>query len=109
MWDIDFADFVGLHFNDQKNAVKNEMMGHRQSYDGVADPVCIIGEWVEYLWQHGAHADTPLSAVFKGGRWSPVRSKEITQALRVATTAIGHRHGISPTNILTWSMQTGGR
>lgn len=61
--DIDVADFIRMNFNDQKNAVKNKVMGHRRSYDAVADPVRVIKERVKYLRKHGDHPDTPLLAV----------------------------------------------
>ena len=53
--------FVSLRFNDQKNGIKGESLGHATTTHNVPDPVKLLTTIVIRLRAAGENADTPLT------------------------------------------------
>jgi hypothetical protein len=107
--DLNSADFVTLTFNDQKNAVKGEQIGHGASGDPLLCPIAAIRRRCAYLRRHRAPATTPLYTVFHAeGNTSNISSAEITASLRSAASQVYHITGIPPAEITARSLRSGG-
>ena len=102
------ASFGLLTYTDQKNAVRGEQIGHGRTRDPHLGPVQALGRRILHLRQHNAPPDTPLHAVYCNGRWTNVRSRHITDALRLAAIACFPTTGISPDDISARSLRAGG-
>ena len=106
---LDAADFVSLTFNDQKNGIKGEAMGHGTTEHPVADPVRIAARLIRRLRRGNATADTAISATRNSNTtWRTITSVQITAALRLATKDIGDELGFRPEDISTRAMRAGG-
>mmetsp|Transcript_62073 Transcript_62073/g.183434 ORF Transcript_62073/g.183434 Transcript_62073/m.183434 type:complete len:231 (+) Transcript_62073:231-923(+) len=102
---IDATDFIGLRFDDHKNAIKGEQMGHGRFFaDAIL--VAVISNHMKYLRFHRASADVPLCAALEGERWRSVQLPEIMAALQAAACTIRHCHGVTPNDISTRSMRS---
>jgi hypothetical protein len=102
------AEHVSLYFTTQKNGRKGEAIGHGRSGHRRACPVRRLADRVRYLRAHGASGDTPLCATLRHGRFVPVTSAAITDALRRSAATCGDSIGIKPHEISARSMRAGG-
>ena len=65
--DLALANFVSLTFNNQKNGVKGESIGHGASGHPTTCCVCALHQRVEALQAQGATATTPIAHVKEQG------------------------------------------
>jgi hypothetical protein len=106
--DIHTADHVQLTYEDQKNAVRAEAVGHGESLHATACPVRTLVRRVTHLRTHHAADDTPLHTYFHLGHQGQVRAADITLALRRAATALFATLGIPPLELSARSLRAGG-
>lgn len=102
------ANFCSLTFNDQKNAVKGECMGHGTTPCDVANPIKRLASRVRYLRENNAPPDMPLAAYKSGNTWIHVKSTDITDALRAGAIDIGPSLGFGPADVSARAMRAGG-
>ena len=102
------ATFVSLRFNDQKNGVKGESLGHGTTAHSIADPVKLLASIVLRLRAAGANAETPLAHSNSSGKWKWIKSATITAAMRASADKIGESLGFSRGDISARSMRAGG-
>ena len=102
------ATFVSLRFNDQKNGIKGESLGHGTTTHDVADPVKLLATIFLRLRAAGANADTPLAHSNSSGKWKWIKSSTITSAMRASADKIGESLGFSRGDISARSMRAGG-
>ena len=108
--DVNRISFATLTFTDQKNAVKGEQIGHRNTDDPLLCPCKALGRIVFYLRQYNAPADTPLYRHFNpaNSRWYNLKPAMMTLGLRFAAKAVQHLTGIDPVLISARSLRPGG-
>ena len=101
-----------LEFDDQKNGVRGEMVGHRVNNDPLLCPVKALARLVLRLRSAHADADTPIYMHYNNHpsyrRWMPVKSQFITNALRHAARSLEHLTGIDHSKISARSLRPGG-
>lgn len=100
-------NFVSLSFNNQKNCVRGESIGHGLSDHNYACPVRCVQSLVLYLYAHGAPPNRPLCAVHSGRRWRSIRSAELKAVLSAACDNFGDALGLSAADISARSLSTG--
>ena len=84
--------FAHLTFEDQKNAVCGETIGHVLSMDPFACPVRALLRRCHHLRAHDADADTPLDTVYTSQGPRRITSTDITRALQAAARATEAAH-----------------
>jgi hypothetical protein len=106
--DLEAADHAQLTYEDQKNAVRAEAVGHGRSHHPVACPVRALIRRVVHLRTHHADPDTPLHTFYDFGRSHHVTAADLTTALRAAATALFPLLGIPPAELSARSLRSGG-
>ena len=99
------ATFATLTFTDQKNGVRNEVIGLGCSGDAFLCPVKTIVRRVIYLRSHNANGFTPLCRVFHGSSVTPTR---ITSVLRSGVAALGTDLGFLPSDVSARCLRAAG-
>ncbi len=104
------ALFSTLTFGDQKNAVRNEVIGLKISGDTFLCPVKALIRRVLHLRSHGAPLSTPLARVFSQDsiRTRSVTPTVITKTLRDAVRYIGFDLGFLPSDVSARSLRAAG-
>lgn len=102
------SQFMALVFTTQKNGVLGEKVGHGRSTEPFACPVLAISRRVHHLRSYHAAPDTPLYQTFYNGAWKPVKSSDITNALRSMAARRFLVYGLSPSEISARSLRAGG-
>eukprot|EP00957_Ditylum_brightwellii_P088274 6725067-Ditylum_brightwellii.AAC.2 len=97
-----------LVFDNQKNGVRGEAIGHGPSNDPTACPVCRLASRALALRSQGGTRRTPLCAYYYNNRWHSVCASDITALLRRGVTAIGKDIGLRAQEISARSMRAGG-
>jgi hypothetical protein len=85
---IHLVSYVGLSFTEQKNGIKNELIGLTRSRDIQACPVLAVIRRVRHLRDNHADADTPLYTFFLQGKTHRVTDRMMTAHLRLAGIAV---------------------
>lgn len=81
------ASSVALTFTEQKNGVKGEKISMGRSTDKLACPVRCLARRITHLRRHNTSDDCPLHMVYSASSPSPIRSTDITKAIRLACAA----------------------
>jgi len=102
------ATFATLTFSNQKNGVKDEVVGHARSGDPLLCPVLALTRRVIHLRQHHAPTSTPLATAYHHQRPTAILPADITQALRVSVALIGPRLGFLPSDISARCLRAAG-
>ena len=99
-------------FDDQKNAVRGEQVGHRANNDPFFCPCKALGRIARRLKLAGAPPDQPIYMHYNHHRhhrgWYPVKPINITYALRHAATSVQRTTGVSPHLLSARSLRPGG-
>jgi hypothetical protein len=106
--DIQAADSVSYTFKTQKNGTKGEILTHGLSGDPLACPVQATIRRVIHLRHNKAPISTPIASYYSARKRIALKSKDITDALRLAAIATTHQTGILPTDISARSLRAGG-
>jgi len=107
--DLDAVTFAVLIFTTQKNCVRGEVIGHACSGSNTACPVRSTCRRVRALREANAPPDTPLcSYLVDDGSFNPLRSAEITWALRNACDTLGREYGFKSSDIEARSLRASG-
>lgn len=108
--DVTEAVFTALTFTDQKNAVRDETIGHHCNGDAIFNPVRATVRRVQHLRRHGAPPDTPLHDYYdpKTKKFKSVTTGNVTNLLKTAAGAVEHLTGIPPSRIQAYSLRSGG-
>lgn len=85
---LPLVTYVGMHFTEQKNGIKNETIGLTCSRDLQACPVLAAVHRVQHLREHQMPAHTPLFVYFNQGVQHRITDRMITEHLRIAGVAI---------------------
>lgn len=101
------ANFITLTFTTQKNAIRGEKIGHGLSSHPTICPVKAIVRRILYLRAEGATPTTPIHMFKRNTLWRPVRSSEITTAMRLAARNMPHL-GITEDKLEARSLRAGG-
>lgn len=103
------STFCALVFTDQKNCVRNEMIGHGASGHRYACPVRSLVELVILTRQAGGGANSPLG-MFRnyGCPASMLSAKDVTAALRQQARLYGDTVGITESDISARSLRNAG-
>jgi hypothetical protein len=102
------ATFATLTFANQKNGVKDEVVGHARSGDPHLCPVQALIRRVIHLRQNQATQSTPLATAYQHRRPTAILPADITQALRVSAALIGPRLGFLPSDISARCLRAAG-
>jgi hypothetical protein len=102
------ATFATLTFANQKNGVKDEVVGHARSGDPYLCPVLALIRRVVHLRQHQATRNTPLATAYQLQRQVAILPADITQALRTAVTIIGPSLGFLPSDVSARCLRAAG-
>ena len=100
------ARFASLTFTDQKNCVRNEVIGLARSGDSYLCPVKAIARRVLYLRAHNAPPNTPLARVFNSS--SRVTSAQITTTIKQAVCDLGTDLGFLPSDVSARCLRAAG-
>eukprot|EP00957_Ditylum_brightwellii_P192140 14625986-Ditylum_brightwellii.AAC.1 len=95
-------------FQDQKNGVKGEAIGHGPSHHRIVCPILRLTSRVMDLRSNGTTNSTPLAAYLSGSSWNNVRSSDITNLLRKGASHIGADISLKPMEISAWALRAGG-
>ena len=106
--DVNRITAATLTFNDQKNAVRGEQIGHRATNDPDLCPCKALGRIVLHLRQHNAPPDTPLYTVYANNTTSAIRPAFITNGIRHAAKHLQPTTGIDPYLLSARSLRPGG-
>jgi len=106
--DLCNASFITFTFRDQKNAVRNEVIGLSCSGSVSFCPVWSTTQWMRHLLNHNTQPTTPYYSVFENGRWTQVTADNLTRTLRHAVDTVGPTYGITSNEVSTHSLQTSG-
>ncbi len=102
------ATFATLTFVDQKNGVKDEVVGHARSGDPYLCPVLALVRRVIHLRANNAPMNTPLATAYHLNRPVAILSADITQALRLAVTILGPSLGFLPSDVSARCLRAAG-
>lgn len=106
---LDAYEFASLTFNDQKNGVRGEQVGHKATTDDRLCPCKALARLARHLRLHNAPIDSPISTYWDGhGRLHQADSSLITNGLRHAAESLKHLTGIDPSLLSTRSLRPGG-
>jgi hypothetical protein len=106
--DIQAADSVSYTFTTQKNGTKGKILTHGLSCDPLACPVQATIRCVIHLRHNKAPISTPIASYYSARKRITLKSKDITDDLRLAAIATTHQTGILPTDISARSLRAGG-
>lgn len=109
--EVSVATHGSLTFTDQKNATKDETVGHSATDDPIFCPVRAVGRRVAHLRKHNAPPNTPLYTVYPGNNTPPVAittGKHITPLLRQGAARVQDVTGIPPEKLQAYSLRSGG-
>jgi hypothetical protein len=106
--ELEAADHGQLTYEDQKNAVRAEAVGHGRSHHPVACPVRSLIRRVCHLRLHQATADTPLHTYLHFAQQAHVTAADLTASLRRAAGVLLPVLGIPPQEITARSLRAGG-
>ena len=102
------ATFATLEFTTQKNAVRGEVIGQGRSGSPHFCPVKSIARRLIHLRRHGASSTTPLASYYNGTKFCPIKPADISDVLRLATTALGTAYGFTCADISARSLRASG-
>lgn len=103
------ASRTAYTFDNQKNGVRGEVIGHGRTGQFLCCPVLATVRRVQYLRDNGASAATPLATSWVNGRAIGINNNEITQALRTAIITLGSDAlGLQPSDVEARSLRAGG-
>jgi hypothetical protein len=102
------ATFATLEFTTQKNAVRGEVIGQGRSGSHHFCPVKSIARRLLHLRRHGADPATPLASYFSEHRWCPIKPADISDILKLATTALGSAYGFTRADVSARSLRASG-
>jgi hypothetical protein len=106
--DIQAADSVSYTFTTQKNGTKGEILTHGLSGDEFACPVKATIRRIIHLRHNKAPSSAPIASYYHGNKRVPLKSKDITEALRLAAVATTHQTGLLAADISARSLRAGG-
>jgi len=99
---------VSLTFTTQKNGVRGEVVHHGRSGDPTLCPVLAVARRILHLRGRRATLDSILATFHDGRRFKAVQAKDITAALRAATSIIGSDYNFAPSDVSARSLRAGG-
>ena len=108
------ANFAQGHltFNDQKNAVRGEQIGHSATSDPFFCPVKALARLARHLRNNNASPDTPIHHHYNAHPdhrgWYNTPARFVTNALRHAAGSLQDSTGIDPQLISARSLRPGG-
>ena len=103
------ATFGTLEFENQKNAVRGEIIGLAPSGNPIVCPTRALARRVIHLRSHQATPDTPLATVFNDPQGSSaVKPSHITQAIHLAVTYLGPSLGFLPSDVSARCLRASG-
>jgi len=102
------ATFGTLTFTNQKNGVRNEVIGHASSGDPVLCPVQALIRCVIHLRMHNAPPTTTLATWYQDDHPQPILPRHITDALRTAVTILGPTLGFLPEDVSARCLRAAG-
>lgn len=107
--DVQAATYVALTYTDQKNATRDESIGHASTTHAFLDPVQATRRRVLHLRAHFAEPAAPLHRYYDS-RNKPfdITTTQIGQLLRQAAKSVQHITGIPPDRIQAYSLRSGG-
>jgi hypothetical protein len=106
--DIEQATAVGLTFTTQKNGIRNEKIVHGLSGHPLCCPVKATARTVLHLRHNQASEAAPLASYYLGRRHHTVKTKDVTDVLRFAASALVSKTGLTPQDISARSLRAGG-
>jgi hypothetical protein len=106
--DLQAATSVVYTFTTQKNGKRGEKMIHSRSGNALCCPVCASIRRVKHLRLSGARSTAPIAAYYRGSLRITVKARDVTDTLRSAMTANGHRTGVQANEISARSLRAGG-
>jgi hypothetical protein len=83
---LDMVTYVGMHFTEQKNGIKNETIGLTRSRDLTACPVRAAIRRVRHLREHQMPPTTPLFIYIQHNKQHRITDRMVTAHLRLAGT-----------------------
>jgi len=106
---LELSDSVSITFEWQKKDERNDTVTQMASKHA---PFCPVWAWaalIKRIWSYpGACPETPVSAVWRGGRIQHITSKEMVKALRSAVISIGEDSlGFKADDVGTHSIRSG--
>lgn len=103
-------EHASLRFDDQKNSVRGEIVGHTANNDPFYCPAKALGRIALRLQQDGADEDTPICEHFNRAKnqWYRITPNAITTGLRHAAGLCQEATGIDPWLISARSLRPGG-
>ena len=101
--------YASLTFDDQKNGVRGEAVGHNSTDDELLCPARALARIAAHLRAHDAPIDTPISTYWdgNGNQWH-ASSKLLTNALRHAASSLEEDTGIPADLISARGLRPGG-
>ena len=109
---ISSIEFSSLEFDDQKNAVRGEQVGHKPTNDPLLCPCKALGRICLRLQQAKATPKTPIHHHFNSHpshqKWCVVWPRFVTNALRHAGNALRAVTGIDGSLLSARSLRPGG-
>lgn len=104
------ARFASLTFTDQKNGVRNEVIGLGQSGSSILCPVSAIVRRVIYLRINGAPPGTPLARTFDctAFKAKPVTAAIITKTIRTSVKILGPDLGFLESDVSARCLRAAG-
>ena len=108
--ELDASNSVLLTFDDQKNAVRGETIGHTKNGQNFFCPHAALLRRVRHLRKHHARPETPLYTYFysETNQMGTISTTTITAALKRAATKVLSTTGINPQRISAYSLRSGG-
>jgi len=107
-FEIEAATSASYTFTTQKNGKRNDVISHARSGDNLCCPVKATIRRILYHRKHNTSHDKPLASYYRKKRLITIKAKDITDALRTATTCNEHITGISSSEISARSLRAGG-
>ena len=105
-------EFASLEFDDQKNAVKGEQVGHKPTTDRFFCPCKALGRIALRMRRDSATLDDPIYRHYnrhpKHTRWFSVTPTHVTNALRHAAATLVEQTGIDHMKLTSRSLRPGG-
>jgi hypothetical protein len=102
------ATFGTLTFTNQKNGVRNEVIGHASSGDPVLCPVQARIRRVIHLRMQTSPPTMPLATWYQDDHPQPILPRHITDALRTAVMILSPTLGFLPEDVLACCLHAAG-
>jgi hypothetical protein len=80
---LELVTYVGMHFTEQKNGIKNETIGLTHSRDQTACPVLMAIQHVHHLCEHHMPSTNPLFLYLNNHTEYRITDRMVTDHLRL--------------------------